>query len=161
MIVKQSSIFKYLIKNYEKYEISTGSTIKITNYDNFINDMLLADATPEICRNVSFVNTDNQYNNISEIMLNGSLLRYVITNYGEQAGSVTVINSLVNALQTLTIIILIISVVIILVLVNLMFQENQKDIVSLKILGYSNTRITLMIMIPYVISFSVLLFFWQ
>lgn len=153
VIVKQSSIFKYLIKNYEKYEINTGSTIKITNYDNFINDMLVTGTTPEICRNVSFVNTDNQYNNISEIMLNGSLLRYVITNYGEPTGSVTVINSLINALQTLTIIVLIISVVIILVLVNLMFQENQKDIVSLKILGYSNSRITLMIMIPYVIGF--------
>ncbi|WP_308149584.1 FtsX-like permease family protein [Spiroplasma sp. AdecLV25b] len=34
-----------------------------------------------------------------------------------------------------------------------MFQENKKDIISLKILGYSNNRITSLIMIPYVISF--------
>ncbi|WP_342277202.1 FtsX-like permease family protein [Spiroplasma endosymbiont of Nebria brevicollis] len=155
VIVKQSSVFKYLIKSYEDYEtgISKSSTIKITNYDNFINDMLVTDATPEICRNVSFVNVDNQYNIINDITLNGTLLRYVITNYGEQGESVAIINSLVNVCKALTIIVLIIAVVIILVLVNLMFQENKKDIISLKILGYSNNRITALIMLPYVISF--------
>lgn len=152
VIVNQQLLYKFLLKEYQN--INPSVTINISNYDIFLNNMLVKDKTPEISRNISLYSYNKDYSNFNNLQLNGDFQYYTSTNYSDTMVNIDqYIGDLIKGLETLIATVLIIVAIVILILISLVFSENKNNIISLKFLGYNNLKIANFLLLPYIIGF--------